>query len=785
MAIPATIGRYQILERLGEGGMGAVYLGLDPNIGRKIAIKVLHGHLSEPSLRQRFAQEARAAGSLTHPNIVTIHDFGDVDGMPYLVMEYVRGASLAAIIRERRDVPLATKLKWLEGLCAGLRYAHDARIVHRDIKPQNLVIDERGTLKILDFGIARVAGSGLTRMSIVIGTPGYMSPEQIEGKPIDRRSDIFSAGAVAYALIAHREAFAGDTVATVMHRVLTVQPPLLSEICDGLPAAVAGIVDRALKKALAERFQDIDEMREALERARLALVPEAVEPMTAPLPAHQAERRTPGAITPGEIARRRAEEIHRHLVEARMALELGDIHAVEAECEAVLMLDPENDDAQQLLAVLLQSQSATLTNTPAPVPRSPTPVPPPPSPPPPVVTTPVPVDDPATQARRFEPPAVDPVRTPPPRTTPQPFVSAGAPPPPSAAPAPSAVTPPRPASLGLPPPEPPVERRWVVPAAVVSLVAVSGLAGWFAFRPLPPAPAPAPSAAPQPRVVRVTPPAVDPPPTAPATPPAEPPAPATTVKPPTVSDVPPADPVRRVPPRTEPTPPADRAAVPPPALPPRAPEPPPASDAVTRPVGSDVPKPAEPPVPRPAAGSLRVRGTAGGEVFLDQVRRGVIAASGELVLADVAVGVHQLRVVAPNQPVHTSTVSVAANSEAVVAVSAPPPAPIPTPAPRPADPSPTPPRTIAPARTFDIPSAVGKRTLRIGPNEIRYDRLDTRGRPSDESFVARCDDVLLERGTYGMSLRMRQRNGATRSLEARDKLLADILAAYAAACGRK
>jgi hypothetical protein len=335
-------------------------------------------------------------------------------------------------------------------------------------------------------------------------------------------------------------------------------------------------------------------------------------------------------------------------------------------------------------------------------------------------------------------------------------------------------------------------------------------------------------------VVRVTPPAVDPPPTAPATPPAEPPAPATTVKPPAVSDVPPADPVRRAPPRTEPTPPADRTAIPPPALPPRAPEPPapapavlrngdlmglsrrgvpeaeivatiarsktefdttPAgvaalraagvSDSVIRAAGGEVSKAAEPPVPRPAAGSLRVRGTAGGEVFLDQVRRGVIAPSGELVLADVAVGVHQLRVVAPNQPVHTSTVSVAANSEAVVAVSAPPPAPIPTPAPRPADPSPTPPRTTAPARTFDIPSAVGKRTLRIGPDEIRYDRLDTRGRPSDESFVARCDDVLLERGTYGMSLRMRQRNGTTRSLEARDKLLADILAAYAEACGRK
>lgn len=429
--------------------MGAVYLGRDPNIGRLIAIKVLHGHLSEPTLRQRFVQEARSAGSLQHPNIVTIHDFGDVDGAPYIVMEYVRGANLAALIKKREPIALATKLEWLEGLCAGLRYAHDARIIHRDVKPQNLMVDERGTLKILDFGIARVAESGLTKMSQVVGTPGYMSPEQIDGRAIDRRSDIFSAGAVGYALISYREAFAGDTIATIMHRVLTAEPPPLTTVCEGLPIAVERIIERALRKEPAERFQDIGDMRRALEQARRSQGADAVEPKTAPLPAPAGlDRRTPGSRTdPAEIARRRAEQIRQHVQEAELALDRRDLAAVEAACEAVLLVDPDNPDAHRLLGQLHDPPTEAVA-----VPEA--------------YRTPARPDPGGSQeTRRVPVPAVDTPRPP------------GVPPPPP--------------SLGLPSePDAPAGRRWrlyggVAAAAMAGLVILANLQQSAA--PVPPA----------------------------------------------------------------------------------------------------------------------------------------------------------------------------------------------------------------------------------------------------------------------------------------------------------
>jgi serine/threonine-protein kinase len=400
MATPAIIGRYEVIDRLGEGGMGAVYLARDPSIGRQVAIKVLHGHLADASLRQRFVQEARSAGSLTHPNIVTIHDFGEVDGAPFIVMEYVRGANLAAVIRRRDDIRLADKLEWLEGLCAGLHYAHQARIIHRDVKPQNLMVTEYGAVKILDFGIARVAESGLTKVSMVIGTPGYMSPEQIEGHAVDRRSDIFSAGAVAYALISYREAFAGDTVATVMHRVLTSYPPSLSSICSGLPPAIATIVDRALEKDPADRFQDVSEMRQALAAARAALPPGFQEPRVAPPISTDEERRTPAARTPANLRKRRAEQLQRLVQDARNALARGDRAAAAEAADAALLIDPDHLEAQRLLAQAHEPQTVETevistaalvspppsipsrsTPEPAPIPATPRPRPAPPKPP--------------------------------------------------------------------------------------------------------------------------------------------------------------------------------------------------------------------------------------------------------------------------------------------------------------------------------------------------------------------------------------------------------------------
>lgn len=425
--LPSRIGRYEVLEGLGEGGMGTVYLCQDPTIGRRVAVKVLRGHLDDPDQHRRFMQEARAAGALTHPNVVTIHDFGEFDGAPYLVMEYVRGSNLAAVIKRREAVPIATKLRWIEELCSGLAYAHASRVIHRDIKPQNVMVDERSTLKVLDFGIARVTETGATKMSMVVGTPGYMSPEQIDGRSIDRRSDIFSVGAVAYALLSYAEAFAGDTIATVMLRVLTVDPPALADICEGMPIAVSDAVARALRKDPADRFQDAGDMALALQAARRDLGP--VEPKTVPAGGRQSERRTPASrVTPADLARRRAEQIDRHLRVAEQALGRGHVEATEQACAAVLMLDPQNDRALKLLAA-----SAELAGDPD-------------------------GESPTERMRALDPGAA----TPPPVPAPLPPPPAGRPLPPSMVARPEAVSEP--------------SRRWPMAAGAVVLAALIAIA---------------------------------------------------------------------------------------------------------------------------------------------------------------------------------------------------------------------------------------------------------------------------------------------------------------------
>jgi serine/threonine-protein kinase len=198
----SQIGRYEIQRRLGRGGMGTVYVAHDPVLGRMVAIKVFAGELDMPDARERFSREARAAAALSHPNIVTVYDFGELDAQPFIVMEYVAGETLAALIRRKVPVSTADKLRWMEELSAGAGYAHQMQVVHRDIKPANLMIDRTGRLKILDFGIARMLGIA-SNTSVMIGTPGYMAPEQITGDPVDHRADQFSIGVVFYELLAY------------------------------------------------------------------------------------------------------------------------------------------------------------------------------------------------------------------------------------------------------------------------------------------------------------------------------------------------------------------------------------------------------------------------------------------------------------------------------------------------------------------------------------------------------------------------------------------------------
>ncbi len=262
--IPSRIGNFEVTRQVGSGGMGSVYLGLDPELNRQVAIKVIREEVHDQEVLDRFFREARAAAALRHPNIITIYASGQHEHQPYMVMEYVEGDSLADIIRSRKAVPLSDKLSYIEQLCAGLHFAHRAGIVHRDIKPANVMVDGEGMLRILDFGIARVEGSGLTQDGALIGSLNYMSPEQMLGRPIDHRSDIFSVGAVAYELISYQQAFKGNINDGLLHRLPHEDPPALGSLVPGLPAGLEDVIAQALQKLPDNRFQDLAEMRAAV-----------------------------------------------------------------------------------------------------------------------------------------------------------------------------------------------------------------------------------------------------------------------------------------------------------------------------------------------------------------------------------------------------------------------------------------------------------------------------------------------------------------------------------------
>jgi serine/threonine-protein kinase len=207
VAIPKNIARYQVLNHLEAGGMGSVYLARDPAIDRLVAIKLLKEGFDNAELRERFMREARSAGRLRHINIVTIFDVGEHDNQPFIAMEYVEGETLYALIKRRAALSIGRKIQLMDELAAGLQYAHRGGIVHRDIKPKNVMLDADGVVKVLDFGIARVAdggGGGIkTQAGMLMGTLNYMAPEQMMGLPdVDARADQFSAGAVFYELLA-------------------------------------------------------------------------------------------------------------------------------------------------------------------------------------------------------------------------------------------------------------------------------------------------------------------------------------------------------------------------------------------------------------------------------------------------------------------------------------------------------------------------------------------------------------------------------------------------------
>ena len=351
-----TIGRYKIVEQIGQGGMGSLYLAHDPVIDRLVAIKVLREGFDNDELRERFAREARAAGRLRHPNIVTIFDVGEHEGQPFIAMEYLPGETIAELIRRRVKLPVWRKLKLLEDVCEGLAYAHKAGLVHRDVKPANVMVDPDGTLKILDFGIVRLAESGMTQAGMLVGTLNYMSPEQVCGAPVDSRSDIFAVGAVAYELITYKQAFPGTLRDGILHRIMHEAPPPLDSLVPDIDPAVPPILDRALEKNVAARYQDLTSLRKDLQRARERLETEIEEEP----PESDADAETkvigrrdvskPARPLTGRdgMAKRRAELIERHIETAQAALESGDHQAAIAAAEQALLLDAGNRPANDL-----------------------------------------------------------------------------------------------------------------------------------------------------------------------------------------------------------------------------------------------------------------------------------------------------------------------------------------------------------------------------------------------------------------------------------------------------
>ena len=260
-----NLGPYEIVAPLGEGGMGVVYRAHDSKLSRDVAIKVLSQHLAgDPVALERLQREARTLASASHPNILSVFDLGTSDGLTYIVMELLDGHTLRTLLGDG-PLPIRKAVDYAIQIAQGLGAAHDRGITHRDLKPDNLFVTRDGRVKILDFGLARqnaalgtdetTALARGTAPGTVLGTVGYMSPEQVQGKPADARSDIFSFGAVLYEMLAGRRAFKGESAADTMHAILRGDPPALDEAAEGLPPALGRIVAHCLEKSPDQRFQ--------------------------------------------------------------------------------------------------------------------------------------------------------------------------------------------------------------------------------------------------------------------------------------------------------------------------------------------------------------------------------------------------------------------------------------------------------------------------------------------------------------------------------------------------
>jgi serine/threonine-protein kinase len=265
--MPGKLGRYEVIELVGKGAMGAVYRGMDPAIDRPVALKTIRFDSSTAAeqiaeLRERLYREARAAGKLSHPNIVTIYDVGEEGDLQYIAMEFLEGYTLEEVVKKKQALNFKIVAKIVMQVCSALDYAHRQGIVHRDIKPANIMVLDNFEVKVADFGIARLEQPNMTmtQAGMAMGSPMYMSPEQLRGGKADQRSDIFSLGVVMYELITHKKPFIGENISQVIYNILNHDPEKPSNIDTNVPGILDLVVTRCLAKDPYARYQSAGEI---------------------------------------------------------------------------------------------------------------------------------------------------------------------------------------------------------------------------------------------------------------------------------------------------------------------------------------------------------------------------------------------------------------------------------------------------------------------------------------------------------------------------------------------